>query len=211
MEGTKACAIDAWAEREGRAMVRFDYFGCGASAGDFEAQTLADWRDDALAAIDSIEGRAVLIGSSMGGWIMLLAALARPERVAALVGIAAAPDFTGWGFDAAQKAALREQGRIEQPSPYSDEPEVTTHAFWESGERLKLLGAPIAIHCPVRLLHGLADRDVPWRIALELVERIEGEDVEAVLIRDGDHRLSRDGDIARLLRTIGNLPEDKGA
>jgi pimeloyl-ACP methyl ester carboxylesterase len=211
MEGSKASAIDSWAGREGRAMLRFDYGGCGASAGDFEAQTLADWLGDALAAIDSIEGRVVLIGSSMGGWIMLLAALARPERVAALVGIAAAPDFTAWGYSEAQKAVLRDIGRLEQPSPWSDEPEVTTRAFWESGERLKLLGATIPIHCPVRLLHGLADRDVPWGIALELVERIEGEDVEAQLIKDGDHRLSRESDIARLLRTVGNLPEDKGA
>jgi pimeloyl-ACP methyl ester carboxylesterase len=211
MAGSKAGALDAWAAREGRALLRFDYGGCGESAGDFEAQTLADWRDDALAAIDSIEGRVVLVGSSMGGWIMLLAALARPERIAALVGIAAAPDFTDWGYSAAQKAALRGKGRLEQPSPYSDEPEVTTRAFWESGEKLKLLGAPIAIHCPVRLLHGLADREVPWRIAMELVERIESEDVQAMLVKDGDHRLSREGDIARLLRTIGLLPEDKGA
>jgi pimeloyl-ACP methyl ester carboxylesterase len=208
MEGAKASALDAWAEREGRALLRFDYAGCGASPGAFEAQSLDDWRDDALSMVDSVEGRVILIGSSMGGWIMLLAALARPERVAALVGIAAAPDFTSWGYNATQKAMLREHGRIEAPSQYGA-PEVTTRAFWESGERLKLLGAPIEVHCPVRLLHGLADRDVPWRIARDLLERIEAEDVQAQLIKDGDHRLSREGDIARLLRTIELLPEDK--
>jgi pimeloyl-ACP methyl ester carboxylesterase len=205
MEGSKASALDAWAGRQGRAMLRFDYGGCGASPGDFEAQTLADWRDDALAVIDNVEGPVTLVGSSMGGWIMLLAALARPKRVAALVGIAAAPDFTDWGYSEAQKAMLHDQGRIELPSAWSDQPEITTRAFWESGEKLKLLGSPIQIRCPVRLLHGLADRDVPWRIATTLVERIESEDVEALLIKDGDHRLSRESDIARLLRTVGGL------
>lgn len=205
MEGGKATALDAWAEAQGRAMLRFDYAGCGASSGAFEEQTLEGWRDDALAAIDSVDGPTVLVGSSMGGWIMLLAALARPERVAALVGIAAAPDFTDWGFTDAQKRTIREEGRVEERSPYSEQPTITTRAFWDSGEGLKLLGARIPIHCPVRLLHGIADADVPWRIALDLMERLESDDVRAHLVKGGDHRLSRPRDIALLLRTVEAL------
>jgi pimeloyl-ACP methyl ester carboxylesterase len=203
MEGGKATALDAWAEAEGRAMLRFDYAGCGASPGAFEEQSLETWRDDALAMIDSVEGPALLVGSSMGGWIMLLAALARPERVAGLVGIAAAPDFTDWGFSEDQKRVIREEGRLEEPSPYGEQPVVTTRAFWESGERQALLGGPIPIHCPVRLLHGTADEDVPCRISLDLIERLESGDVEVVLVKGGNHRLSRSQDIALLLRTVG--------
>jgi pimeloyl-ACP methyl ester carboxylesterase len=207
MEGSKATALDSWAQAEGRAMLRFDYAGCGLSEGDFEAQTLAGWRDDALAMIDSIEGPVVLVGSSMGGWLMLLAALARPDRVAGLVGIAAAPDFTGWGFDAAQKRTIRDSGRLEQPSPYGEAPYVTTRLFWESGESLKLLDGEIGIECPVRLLHGLDDADVPWRVSLRLMERLRSADVQATLIKDGDHRLSREGDLARLIATAAALLE----
>ena len=205
MEGGKATALDAWAEAQGRAMLRFDYAGCGASPGAFEQQTLESWRDDALAAVDSVDGPVILVGSSMGGWIMLLAALARPGRVAGLVGIAAAPDFTSWGYTDAQKQTIRDQGRLEEPSPYDDQPTVTTRAFWESGERQKLLGGSIPIRCPVRLLHGVADSDVPWRISLSLMERLESEDVRITLVKGGDHRLSREGDIALLLRTVEEL------
>lgn len=134
MAGTKALALDAWAERDGRAFVRFDYRGCGESAGAFADFTLDDWRDDALAVIDSIDGPVVLVGSSMGGWIMLLAALARPDKVVALAGLAAAPDFTQWGFDAAQKAAFVADGRVLEPSAYGP-PLLTTRGFWESGQR----------------------------------------------------------------------------
>jgi pimeloyl-ACP methyl ester carboxylesterase len=208
MEGSKATALDSWAAAQGRAMLRFDYGGCGLSGGDFEAQTLAGWRDDMLAMIDSLEGPVVLVGSSMGGWLMLLAALARPERVAALVGIAAAPDFTDWGFDEAQKQTLRGEGRLEEPSPYGDSPCVTTRAFWESGETLKLLGDDIAILCPVRLLHGLDDADVPWRVSLRLMERLRSADVQTLLVKGGDHRLSREADIALLLRTVAALLEE---
>jgi pimeloyl-ACP methyl ester carboxylesterase len=214
MEGGKASALDSWAESEGRAMIRFDYLGCGVSEGRFEEQILGGWRDDVLAMIDErSEGPLILVGSSMGGWLMLLAALARPERVAALVGIAAAPDFTDWGFTSAQKNALLVEERLEEPSPYGDAPYVTTRAFWESGEALKLLNGPIPIGCPVRLLHGLADSDVPWRISLRLMEQMDSRDIQACLIKDGDHRLSREGDIARLIATVAGLAEryDKGA
>ena len=205
MEGSKASALDSWAEAQGWAMLRFDYAGCGLSDGGFEAQTLAGWRDDALAMIDGVEGPLVLVGSSMGGWLMLLCALARPDRVQALIGIAAAPDFTDWGFTDAQKATIREEGRLEEPSPYGEAPYVTTRAFWESGEALKLLGGEIAIDCPVRLLHGLADSDVPWRISLALMERLRSPDVRTILVKGGDHRLSRPADIALLIETAESL------
>lgn len=208
MGGGKASALDSWAETRGRAMIRFDYAGCGLSEGDFEAQSLADWRDDALAIIDGIaEGPVVLVGSSMGGWLMLLAALARPDRVAGLIGIAAAPDFTEWGFTPEQKNVILAEGRLEEPSPYGEAPYVTTRAFWESGQSFRLLEGEIGIDCPVRLLHGLADEDVPWRVSLRLMEQIRSSDTRACLVKDGDHRLSRDGDIAILLSTAAALLE----
>jgi pimeloyl-ACP methyl ester carboxylesterase len=207
MEGGKATALDAWAAAQGRAMLRFDYGGCGLSGGDFEAETLDGWRDDALAMIDSVDGPVVLVGSSMGGWLMLLAALARPGRVAGLVGIAAAPDFTDWGFSDLQKGVIRETGRLEEPSPYGQAPYVTTLAFWRSGEALKLLAGEIAIDCPVRLLHGLADEDVPWRISLALAGRLRSADVQMLLVKEGDHRLSREADLDLLIRTGAALME----
>ena len=207
MEGSKAVALDAWAEAQGRAMLRFDYGGCGISGGDFEAQTLRDWLDDALLMIDQVvEGPVVLVGSSMGGWLMLHIAMARPERVAGLVGIAAAPDFTWWGFDEAQKRTLLGEGRLVEPSPHG-EPLVTTRAFWESGEGLRLMHAEIAVDCPVRLLHGEVDDDVPWTWSLELMRRLRSADVQITYVKGGDHRLSRDEDIALLIATISTLLE----
>jgi pimeloyl-ACP methyl ester carboxylesterase len=207
MAGAKATALDAWAAAQGRAMLRFDYGGCGASEGDFGDETLASWRDDALAMIDRIEGPVVLVGSSMGGWLMLLAALARPERVKALVGIAAAPDFTAWGYTNPQKRTIRDEGRLAEPNPHGDAPTVTTRGFWESGEALRLLGDAIGFDGPVRLLHGLDDRDVPWRIALETAGRLRSADVQTVLVKGGDHRLSRAGDLALLTQTLAALLE----
>jgi pimeloyl-ACP methyl ester carboxylesterase len=208
MEGGKASALDQWAASEGRAMIRFDYAGCGASHGEFEAQTLAGWRDNVLAVMHELaDGPVVLVGSSMGGWLMLLAALAWPDRVAGLVGIAAAPDFTAWGFTQDQKMTILTEGRLEQPSPYGERPYVTTRDFWQSGEGLRLLHAPIGIDCPVRLLHGQADSDVPWAYSLELMRLIRSSDVQATFVKDGDHRLSREGDIALLVRTVKGLLE----
>jgi pimeloyl-ACP methyl ester carboxylesterase len=143
----------------------------------------------------------------MGGWLMLLAALARRERVAGLIGIAAAPDFTRWGFSEEQKRTIRDEGRLEEHSPYGDAPYVTTRTFWASGEALTLLDAEIAIDCPVRLLHGVEDPDVPFRISLDLLGRLRSADVQATLIKGGDHRLSRPGDIALLIATVRQLLE----
>lgn len=208
MEGGKALALDAWAAEQGRAMLRFDYGGCGASDGAFEDQALADWWDDVLLMLDEVvPGPAILVGSSMGGWLMLLTALARPSKAKALVGIAAAPDFTTWGFSDADKATIRGMGRLEEVSAYGPDPVVTTRTFWESGEKLKLLEAPIEIDCPVRLLHGQKDEDVPWAISLNVMERLRSSDVQTVLVKDGDHRLSRETDIAILIRTVDGLTE----
>src|SRR5688572_17535892 len=144
MEGAKAVAIDAFAERRGVAMLRFDYSGTGSSGGSFADGTLDAWIDEALAMIDELtEGPLVVVGSSMGGWIALHLALRRPERVQALAGIAAAPDFTSWGFTAEQKQELLEQGKIERRNPYGGDSQLTTRAFWESGEALRLLDGPI--------------------------------------------------------------------
>lgn len=207
MAGTKAIALDAWAEGEGRAMLRFDYSGCGESEGRFEDGTLAVWRDDALALIDALtEGPLVLIGSSMGGWIGLLAAEARPDRVAAFIGIAAAPDFTDWGYSQDEKMKLLTDGRIEQPSDYGA-PFVTTRAFWQSGEGLRMLQRTIAIDCPVRLLHGQSDADVPWHHSTHLAGRLRSADVQTLLVKDGDHRLSRPQDLALLIGTVSSLPD----
>ncbi|MES2176176.1 MAG: alpha/beta hydrolase [Pseudomonadota bacterium] len=206
MEGGKAVALEQWAAEQGRAMLRLDYAGCGASEGRFADGTLASWRDDVLLLLDAlVEGPVVLVGSSMGGWLALLVALARPDRVVGLVGIAAAPDFTEWGFTDADKALLATEGRIEEPSPYSEAPYVTTLAFWQSGQALRLLEGAIAIDCPVRLLHGQQDRDVPWYVAVKTAGLVRSSDVQTLLIKDGDHRLSRDGDIALLIRTVASL------
>ena len=207
MEGSKALALDSWCGNHGSAFLRFDYGGCGISPGVFEEQSLADWRDDALAMIDSVEGPVLLIGSSMGGWIMLLAALARPQRVAGLIGIAAAPDFTDWGFSDSDKTTIARDARLVEETPYGDQPYVTTRIFWDSGETLKLLDAEIAIGAPVRLLHGQADPDVPFDISLRIAARLRSADVQTILVKDGDHRLSRPQDIALLTATLSQLLE----
>ncbi|MBX3594859.1 alpha/beta hydrolase [Sphingomonas sp.] len=206
MSGTKALAIEQWARDAGRAFLRFDYAGCGESEGRFEDQTLTSWRDDALLLIDElVEGPVVLVGSSMGGWIMLLVARARPERVAALVGIAAAPDFTDWGFDQEQKMKLLTDGRLERPSQYGPEPMVTTRAFWSSGESNRMMHGPIDLSMPVRLIHGQRDPDVPYTLSVTLAGLLRSDDVQTVLVKDGDHRLSRPQDIALILRAIEDV------
>ena len=208
MEGSKAIALDAWAEAQGRAMLRLDYRGCGQSEGVFGEATLDDWRDDVLDAIDTLtRGPLILVGSSMGGWLMLLVALERAERVAALVGIAAAPDFTEWGYDEAQRATLEANGLIVSEHPDYDTPEITTRAFWDSGQANLLLDGEIPIDCPVRLLQGLEDRDVPPSIAFRLGRALRSADVQTMLVKGGEHRLSRPGDLALLLTTIGALIE----
>jgi len=206
MSGTKALALEAWAKAHGRAFLRFDYGGCGKSEGAFEEQTLAGWRDDALALIDQlIEGPVLLVGSSMGGWIALLAARLRPQRIAGIVGIAPAPDFTDWGFTIDEKMALLQQGRVERASPYSDQPTVYTRAFWQSGEANRIMFGEIAYDGPARFLQGQRDKDVPWIRTARLAELIRSADVQTVFVKDGDHRLSRDADIALLIRAVEDV------
>ena len=196
----------AYARAHGRACLRLDYSGCGLSEGQFEDGTLDLWRDDVLALVDHVwpKGRIVPIGSSMGGWLAFLVALARPEHIAGLIGIAAAPDFTRWGFSDAQKAELDERGRIIEASDYGGE-SVTTLGFWRSGEANLLLDGAIALDVPVTLLHGQQDEVVPWEIALRAAEALRSADVQTVLIKDGDHRLSRASDIAMLLTLIDGM------
>ena len=208
MSGAKASALDDWAQAHGRAMLRLDYRGCGASEGVFGEATLEDWRDDVLDAIDAFtQGPLVLAGSSMGGWLMLLIALERPERVAALIGIAAAPDFTDWGFDDDARATLAADGLIVNESPHYDTPEVITLPFWRSGQDNLLLGGEIAVDCPVRLLHGLDDQDVPPSIAFRLGRALRSADVQTILVKGGDHRLSRARDLHLLCATAAALNE----
>jgi pimeloyl-ACP methyl ester carboxylesterase len=208
MQGSKAVALAEWAAAEGRAMLRLDYAGCGMSEGIFGAETLASWRDDVLDAIDALTGGPlVLVGSSMGGWLMLLVALARPERIAGLVGIAAAPDFTDWGFDDPRRDILHADGILTEPSPYGPEPTILTLDFWRSGQANLVLGGTIACDGPVRLLQGMADAEVPTSIAFRLGRALRSADVQTVLVKDGDHRLSRPQDIALLIATVAAFVE----
>ncbi len=210
MTGTKAQALSAWAQEAGRAFLRFDYFGHGASSGTFTDGTIGRWREDALAAFDELTtGRQVLIGSSMGGWIALLVALARPERVAALVLVAPAPDFTEdlmWkGFSDEVRATLTRDGLYREPSEYDDEPyEITLNLITEGRTHL-LLGAPIAFAGPVRILQGMKDDSVPWQHAMRLAAALTSDDVVVNLAKAGDHRLSGEADIARLVAVVGDV------
>jgi len=215
MTGTKATALEAYARRRGQAFVRFDYQGHGASSGDFKDGTIGLWSEDAITVLDEVaEGPQILIGSSMGGWIMLLAALARPERIAGLVGIAAAPDFTEdlmWDrYGPEIRETLRRDGIYQEPSDYSDEPYTITMTLIEEARQRLLLRGSIPIACPVRLIHGTADEAVPYETSLRLMEQLESDDVEVVLVKDGDHRLSEPADLTRLEGAIDALLQPPG-
>jgi len=202
MEGAKAVHLAQFAARRGQAMLRFDYSGHGASGGRFEDGTIGRWTEDAQQMIDDLTaGPLLLVGSSMGGWIGLNLALARPDRIAGYIGIAAAPDFTEtliWEtMPAPARQALLAQGVIHAPSEYGA-PLPITRALIEDGRRHLRLTGPIPLRCPVRLLQGQRDPDVPWRTALTLAERLDSDDVQVILIKDGDHRLSRAIDLASL-------------
>ena len=209
MQGSKALALREHCLATGRALLRFDYSGHGESAGRFEDGTIGQWAADAIAVFDALtEGPQVLVGSSMGGWIALLLARARPDRIAGLIGIAPAPDFTEtlmWPeFTDAQRAELMAKGVLYLPSQYGD-PTPVTRALIEDGKLHNVLDAPIPLDCPVRILHGMQDPDVPWRHALRLVDALAGKDVRLHLIKDGDHRLSRPEDLALLAQTLDSL------
>ncbi|GMV61876.1 MAG: hypothetical protein AMXMBFR74_10450 [Parvibaculum sp.] len=213
MTGTKASALAEWARTAQRHFLRFDYYAHGASTGDFAKATVGRWLDDALAAIDTLaEGPQVLIGSSMGGWVALLCALARPERVKGLVLIAPAPDFTEelmWkSFSQEVRDTLSRDGLYREPSDYADEPYEITMRLIEEGRRHLILGKQIPLACPVRILQGMKDADVPWQHAMRLVETLSSEDVTIDLSKSGDHRLSTPADLARLIRTVEALLEE---
>ena len=192
MEGAKALALDSFAERRELAMLRLDYSGTGSSGGAFADGTLDLWFEETLAAIDQhTQGPLILIGSSMGGWLALHAALLRRERVRALVGIAAAADFTDWGF--ADGQAAERQG--------------LSRGFWESGQKLRLLNDQIAIDCAVRLLHGEMDLDVPLDVAFRTMRQLRSADVQLVVIKGGGHRLSEPREIETILRAVSGLLE----
>lgn len=210
MTGTKAVALEDWAQRTGRAFLRFDYLGHGQSSGRFEDGTIGRWLDDSLAAIDQLTtGPLVLVGSSMGGWLSLLVARARPQRLVGLVLIAAAPDFTERmllkGLSAQDRIALERDGRLERPSQYSPEPSVFTWKLIEEGRNHLLLDKKLTLPCRVRLLHGQSDPDVPWDYSLQISAHLEAPEVITTLIKGGDHRLSTPADIARLIATVEDL------
>src|SRR5262249_42127234 len=214
MTGTKAMALEAWARASGHAYLRFDYLGHGQSSGRFEDGTSGRWLDDSLAAIDQLtDGKLVLVGSSMGGWLSLLVARARTERLAGLVLIAAAPDFTERmllkGLSAQERAALEREGRLERPSQYSPEPSVFTWKLIEEGRSHLLLDKNLSLPCRVRLLHGQSDPDVPWEYSLQIAAHLEAPEVITTLIKGGDHRLSTPADIARLIATVEELLPDR--
>lgn len=210
MTGSKAEALAAWAAANGRACLRLDYSGCGASSGDFLDGSISRWADDARAIIDHIApgAQVLLIGSSMGGWIALRLGAMLGARLAGLIGIAAAPDFTRWGLamSDADRNALATQGWFTRPSGYDPGGYRYSRAFIDDAPANLVLNAEIPLDCPVRLLHGQQDDAVPWQISLEIATRLRSTDVHVLLVKDGDHRLSRPGDIARLLATIEDLP-----
>jgi pimeloyl-ACP methyl ester carboxylesterase len=206
MAGGKATAVFDWAVANGRACLLLDYSGCGESAGEFRHGTLSRWTGEVLELIEHVGAHdVVLVGSSMGGWLMLLVGLALGDRLKGLVGIAPAPDFTRWGFTEAQKAVIRDAGVLYQDNPYGPEPTPTWAGLYDDGVANELLDGPIALRCPVRLLHGQRDDDVPWQISLKLAAALQSDDVRVTLIKDGDHRLSQESDVAILLATVAEV------
>jgi pimeloyl-ACP methyl ester carboxylesterase len=215
MAGTKAELLAEHCRERGRRFTRFDYRGHGQSSGRFEEGCISDWLADTLLVLDRVvQGPCLLVGSSMGGWVMLLAALARPAWVEGLVGVAAAPDFTARliepTLDDRARAALARDGIFLEPSEYGEPLPITRHLL-EDGRRHLLLGRPLPIRCPVHLLHGQADPDVPWQLSLELAAKLESPSVTVELIKDGDHRLSRPSDLKRLAAALERVAESRAA
>ncbi len=209
--GTKAMALEAHCRTKGYNFVRFDMSGHGASSGRFEDGTLSRWTADACAALDALtEGRQILVGSSMGGWVMLRAALARPERIVGLVGIAAAPDFTEeiWAqLSPTQHRDIESKGIVQVQSDYDERPYPISRRLIADGRACCLLNGPIDIHVPVRLLQGQGDTSVAWQTALKIADKLASEDVNILLIKDGDHRLSRPQDLAKLTAAVDELAQ----
>lgn len=208
MEGAKAEAIDIFCAARDIGCLRLDYSGTGSSGGEFAQGTLTRWLEEVVAAIDLLtEGPLILAGSSMGGWIALHAALRRKERVRALLGIAAAPDFTDWGYSQEEKETLVRQGKLEQANPYGPEPSVTWRGFWESGAEHRLLYSQIDLIIPIRLVHGEQDQEVPMGVPIKLMADLRSADVQLRLIKNGGHRLSEPHEIHAILVELHGLLE----
>lgn len=210
MDGTKAIFLEEWAKKTGRAFLRFDYTGHGQSTGEFLDGSIGDWARDAMIAITALtDGPQILLGSSMGGWISLLVCRAMPEKVAGLVGIAAAPDFTEdsmWdGFDKEQRAEMADNGYVALPSDYSDEPYIITKKLIEDGRNQLVLRDPLVLPFPTRFLQGTADTDVETSVALRLLDHTSGEDIRLTLVKDADHRFSTPECLSLIQQTIEDL------
>lgn len=208
MDGAKAEAIDAFCATRGLGCLRLDYSGTGSSGGQFADGTLTRWLEEVLAAIDLLtDGPLILAGSSMGGWLALHAALSRKDRVAGLLGIAAAPDFTDWGFSVEEQQMMIDTGRVERANPYGPEPSVTHRGFWQSGGAHRLLYSPIDLTIPVRLVHGEQDQDVPMGVPIKLMADLRSADVQLCLVKGGGHRLSEPHEIHAILTALVGLVE----
>ena len=210
MNGSKAMYIQAWAERRGQSFLRFDYSGHGQSDGDFLKTNISDWTRDTVEMIDAhTDGPQIIVGSSLGGWIMLNLALARPARVAALVGIAAAPDFTEeliWKpLKDTARADFKTSGQISVENPYADDPVIYPYHLIEDGRQHLRLQTPLLINVPVRLLHGMQDSEVPWQTATRLADKLESDDVLVMLDKTGTHRYSEPRQLAQLERVLDDL------
>ena len=206
MSGSKATSLFDEARETGRSAMLMDYSGCGESSGKFSEGCLSKWKDEVLSLIDAlVDDKVLLVGSSMGGWLMLLVAEELGDRLAGMIGIASAPDFTTWGLDEDQRARLASGETIYQDNPYGPEPTPTHPGFFEDAEKLLRLDGDIDIDCPVRLIHGQRDADVPWETSLRLAEKLRSDAVKVTLVKDGDHRLSRDEDIALLKAQVASF------
>lgn len=216
MTGIKATALEHWCRGRGQAFVRFDYSGHGASSGQFADGSIGRWAAEAQAVLDQLtEGPQILVGSSMGAWLMLLTALARPERIAGLLGLACAADFTDYllweRLDEPLRERLRRERVISLPSPYGEPYRIALHLLEEAAQH-RLLGRPeLPIHGPVRLIHGMSDADVPWQTSLRVAEKLASPDVRVILVKDGEHTLSRQQDLRLLTRTLGELLDARQA
>ena len=215
MEGTKALEAEAWARDTGRPFLRFDYRGHGLSSGDFLDGNISSWTSDCLAALDALtDGPQILVGSSLGGWLMLNVALARPDRVTGLIGIAAAPDFTEdllWAaFTDEQRRQIEADGVIALPNPYADEPvKYPWHLITDGRNNLRLRGG-LDITCPVHLLHGMKDAEVPWQTATATAAALAGEAVEVTLVKEAGHRFSEPEQIALLRGALDRMVSQTG-
>jgi len=208
MEGTKAVAIDAFCGQRDIGCLRVDYSGSGSSGGNFADGTLTRWLQEVLTAIDLVtDGPLIVAGSSMGSWLALHVALTRKDRVKGLLGIAAAPDFTDWGYNSDEKDALRRDGKLERPNPYGPEPSVTWRAFWESGAEHRLLNNIIDLIIPVRLVHGEKDEEVHTGVPLKLMADLRSSDVQLRIVKNGGHRLSEPHEIHAILVELHGLVE----